>query len=403
MNAPVTAPSPAKSAAKGSPILAMTAKAAALRAEGRDIIDLTLGEPDFEPPPHVIEAVFALLGKRKLGYTPANGMPELRAAIRRSFARDRGLDYADNEIAVGCGGKQVIFNAFLATLSPGDEVIIPAPYWASYPDMVKACGGVPVIVPCGAEQKYLLAPAQLEAALTPRTRWVILNAPSNPSGAIYSAAQLQALGEVLLKHPDTLIMSDDIYAPIRFAEAGQPLAPFATLAVVAPQLKDRILTIDGVSKAYAMTGWRVGWAGGPRAVIAAINAVQTQNCTQTASLSQLAAVAALDGPQDILVERNAIYQARRDAAVAILRTCPQIEILTPPGAFYLLPRLLGAFRDGDRIADRLLEDAGVALVPGSAFGVPDHLRMSFATDETTLTEGCRRLVGFLADEAKLLS
>jgi aspartate aminotransferase len=393
------APAPAT----GSPILAMTAKAAELRAQGRDIIDLTLGEPDFAPPPHVVDAVRDQIGQGKFGYTPANGIPQLRAAIRRSFLRDRGLEYADSEIAVGCGAKQVIFNAFLATVKPGDEVIIPAPYWASYPAMVKASGGVPVIAPCGAADSYLLTPAQLTAALTPRTRWLIINAPGNPSGTVYSKAQLRALADVLLDHPDVLIMSDDIYAPLRYAEPGEALAPFETIAALEPKLKDRALTIDGVSKAYAMTGWRVGWAGGPRAIISAITAVQSQNCTQTASLSQLAAVAALDGPQDILAERNAIYQSRRDAAVAVLKTCPQIEILSPPGAFYLLPRLLGALSDGDSIAQRALEEAGVALVPGSAFGVADHLRLSFATDETTLTEGCRRLVGFLATEAKRLS
>lgn len=377
--------------AGGSPILAMARRAAELRAAGRDIVDLTLGEPDFAPPAHVAEAAVRE-AHRPLGYTPANGIPALRAAARRAIARDRGLDYADNEIAVGCGAKQVIFNAFKATLKPGDEVVIPAPYWASYPDMVRLCGGIPIILQCPVEDGFRLVPSALGAAITPRTRWVVLNAPGNPSGAVYSAAELAGLAEVLRRHPQTLIMSDEIYAHIRYTDAAYP-----SLAVVAPDLRDRILLVDGVSKAYAMTGWRVGWGFGPASLVARITVVQTQNCTQTATLSQLAAIAALDGPQEVLAERNAIYRERRDTGLAVLSTSPALEVPVPDGAFYLFPRLRSGENDVT-MADRLLE-AGVATVPGSAFGAPGHLRLSFATETATLREGCRRIVEALGEHA----
>lgn len=365
----------------------MARRAAELRAAGRSIVDLTLGEPDFAPPSHVADAAIEA-ARRPLGYTPSNGIPELRAAARSAIRRDRGLDYADTEIAVGCGAKQVIFNAFLATLKPGDEVIIPAPYWASYPDMVRMSGAVPVAISCPAESGFLLAPDALRAALTPRTRWVVLNAPGNPSGALYGADELHALADVLRAFPDCLIMSDEIYAHIRYTPDA-----YVSIAAVAPDLRDRILLIDGVSKAYAMTGWRVGWGFGPAAMIARITAIQTQNCTQTAALSQIAAIAALEGPQDVLAERNAIYRSRRDAGLAELRKCTALDVPEPAGAFYFLPRLAGG---GDDVAaaERLL-NAGVATVPGRAFGAPGHLRLSFATDVDTLVEGCRRIASVL--------
>ncbi len=372
-----------------SPILLMARRAADLKAAGQPIIDLTLGEPDFDAPPHVIDTAHAALDSRRLGYSPANGLPELRSAIRNACARDRQLAYDDDEITVGCGAKQIIFNAFLASIEPGDEVIIPAPYWASYPDMVRACAGQPVIIDCAVQNRMRLQPEQLQAAITPRTRWLIINAPGNPSGVLYSASELVALGQVLLQHPHVLIMSDDIYSHIRFDGEHQA---FQALCGVVPALKERILTVDGVSKAYAMTGWRVGWGAGPRALIKNMIAIQSQNCTQTASLSQIAAAAALNGPQQCLRQRNEIYRERRDAALSILQKTDLLSVNPPDGAFYLFPRLLGQQCNGDLIADRLLDDYCVAVVPGSAFGVPDALRLSFATEKTLLIEGCKRMV-----------
>ena len=370
-----------------SPILAMARRAAELRAAGRDIIDLTLGEPDFAPPSHVVKAAVDSAG-RALGYTPANGIPELRSAIRQSFARDRGVQFADDEVAVGCGAKQVIFNAFLATLEPGDEVILAAPYWASYPDMVKMRGGVPVVVSGSADNGFRISTDALASAVNSRTRWVVLNAPGNPSGSIYGIDELSALADVLRPYPRILIMSDEIYAHIRFAETE-----YVSMTAAAPDMRDRILVVDGVSKAYAMTGWRVGWGLGPASLITRINSIQGQNCTQTSTLSQIAAVAALVGPQEVLAERAAIYRARRDAGIAILAGSDALTVPVPDGAFYLFPRLPGSANDVV-VADRLL-DAGVATVPGSAFGSPGHLRLSCATDTASLEEGCRRIVATL--------
>ncbi|MEU7435265.1 pyridoxal phosphate-dependent aminotransferase [Streptomyces sioyaensis] len=364
----------------------MARRAAEFRAQGRRIIDLTLGEPDFAPPVHAALAAQEAAA-RPLGYTPANGMPELRHAARHALERDRALRYTDAEVAVGCGAKQVIFNALFATLGPGDEVIIPAPYWASYPDLVRLCGAVPVVVPCSAESGFRLAPDALEAAMTERTRWVVLNAPGNPSGATYSHDALAGLAEVLRRHPSTRILSDEIYAHIRYAE-GEHIS----IAQAAPDLRERILLVDGVSKAYAMTGWRVGWGFGPCELVRRITAVQTQNCTQTATVSQIAAVAALEGSQEVLAERCETYRRRRDAALAILRQSRRLETVEPDGAFYLFPRL--ATGDDLAAADILLE-AGCATVPGSAFGAPGHLRLSFATDIATLEEGCRIVVATL--------
>jgi aspartate aminotransferase len=387
----MTAAIPDQSTIKGSPILAMARRAAELRATGRDIVDLTLGEPDFAPPAHVADAAIRA-ARRPLGYTPSNGMPALRKAARDAIRRDRGLDYADTEVAVGCGAKQVIFNAFLATIRPGHEVIIPAPYWASYPDMVLICGGRGIIVPCPPEDGFKLSPIALAAAITPATRWVILNAPGNPSGAAYSRTELEALAAVLRDHPQVLIMSDEIYSHIRYTDDA-----YFGIATVMSDLRSRILIVDGVSKAYAMTGWRVGWGFGPASLIAQVNAVEGQNCTQTATLSQIAAIAALEGSQDVLVERNAIYRERRDAGIAALSKSPVLDVPVPDGAFYLFPRLKGQ-GDDVAVADRLLE-AGVATVPGSAFGAPGHLRLSFATDAQTLVEGCRRIVAALGAAA----
>ncbi|MGP4048437.1 aminotransferase class I/II-fold pyridoxal phosphate-dependent enzyme [Streptomyces sp. 2A115] len=367
-------------------IMEMARRAAEYRAAGRRIIDLTLGEPDFAPPAHVVSAA-QQAAARPMGYTPANGIPELRRAARRALERDRALRYSDAEVAVGCGAKQVIFNTFFATLRPGDEVIIPAPYWASYPDMVRLCGAVPVIVPCSAESGFRLSPDALEAAVTDRTRWVVLNAPGNPSGATYSHDTLAGFAEVLRRRPSALILSDEIYAHIRY-HAGD----YVSIAQVAPDLRERILLVDGVSKAYAMTGWRVGWGFGPAELVRGITAVQTHNCTQTSAVSQIAAVAALQGPQDLLAERRETYRRRRDAGLAILKRSRYLDTAEPDGAFYLFPRL--AVGDDIAAADALLE-AGCATVPGSAFGAPGHLRLSFATDIATLEEGCRIIVATL--------
>ena len=374
--------------------MAMARLTAEMRAAGHDVVDLTLGEPDLGPPPHVLDAAREALDGPPLGYTPANGIPRLRDAIRRAFQRDRGLDYADDEVTVGCGAKQVIFNAFLATLRPGDAVLIPAPYWASYPDMVRVCGAEPVVLPCGEADAFKLTPEALAAAITPRTRWLVLNAPGNPSGAVYRPDELRALAAVLAGHPHVLVLSDDLYAPIRFVTPGAELDAFPTLAAVAPALKERTLTVDGVSKAYGMTGWRVGWAGGPASLVRAIAAVQSQNCTQTSTLSQIAAAAALDGPQDVLEARRRLYQARRDAALAVLARCPRLSVVAPDGAFYLFPCVQGV-ADTAELALRALREGGVALVAGAAFGLPEHLRLSFATDEATLVAGCERLVAVL--------
>lgn len=374
-----------------SPILLMARRAAALRSEGHDVIDLTLGEPDFNAPGHVLEATAQALGQRQ-SYTPANGLPQLRQAIAQRLQHDRGLVYGDDQITVGCGAKQVIFNAFMATLQPGDEVLVPAPYWASYPDMIGLCGAQPIILPTTASEGFRLTAEHLAASLelAPRARWLVLNAPGNPSGATYSRAQLLELAEVLRRYPQVMILSDDIYAEIRFHSE-----PYVTLAAVAEDLAERTLLVDGVSKAYAMTGWRVGWGCGPAALIAAITSVQSQNCTQTSTLSQLATVAALQGDRSFLAERNAIYRERRDAALTILRGSQALDVLTPDGAFYLLPRVKGR-HDDQQVAMDLLK-AGVATVPGSAFGVPGHLRLSFATDLNTLVTGCQRLVSALGD------
>lgn len=370
----------------GSPILEMARRAAEYRAEGRRIIDLTLGEPDSAPPAHAVLAAQEA-ASHPLGYAPANGIPELRQAARHALERDRALSYTDAEVAVGCGAKQVIFNALLATLGPGDEVIIPAPYWASYPDMVRLCGAVPVIVACSAESGFRLAPDALEAAMTERTRWVVLNAPGNPSGATYSHDALTGLAEVLRRYPSAMILSDEIYAHIRYGEGE-----YISIAQLAPDLRERILLVDGVSKAYAMTGWRVGWGFGPAELVRRISAVQTQNCTQTATISQIAAVAALEGPQELLAQRCETYRQRRDAALAILRQSRHLDTLEPDGAFYLFPRLAN---DDDLTAANSLLEAGCATVPGSAFGAPGHLRLSFATDIATLEEGCRIIVATL--------
>ena len=371
-----------------SEIVQITERAAALKAAGQDIIALSTGEPDFPTPDHVIAAAHAAALAGKTRYTATIGTADLRAAI----AQDAGAAVA--EVIVSTGAKQVIANAMLATLDAGDQVIMPAPYWTSYSDIVAMAGGTPVVLPCPMETGFKLTPAALEAAITPRTRWLMLNAPSNPSGVIYAAAELVALAEVLARHPHVWVLSDEIYEHLNFV-------PFHRFATVAPGLRDRLLTVNGVSKAYSMTGWRIGWGVGPASLIRAMGAVQGQVTSGACSVAQAAAVAALTGDQGLLDTRRAILRARRDRVVTALNAMPGVECPSPDGAFYVFPRITGAMAAMGHASDAafcdwLLQTAGVALVPGRAFGLPGHLRLSFAYAETDLTAGLARMAAALS-------
>lgn len=379
-----------------SPIIAVMARARALKAAGRDVIALGFGEPDFDTPEHVQEATIAAMRRGETRYTAIDGTPALKQAIAHKFATENGLTYAPEEITVATGAKQVIYNAMMATLDDGDEVIIPAPYWSSYLDIALIAGGRPVVPVCSQQDGFKLTPAALAGAITPRTRWLFLNSPSNPTGAAYSAAELAALAEVLRAHDHVWVMSDDIYEHLRYGNT-----PFATIAAVAPDLKPRVLTLNGVSKAYCMTGWRLGYAGGPAALVKAMAVVQSQSTSNPSSLSQAGAVAALSGPQDLIAEHNAIFRERRDLVVAALNRIAGVECPVPDGAFYVYPSVAGLIgrrtakgaliaSDADLVA-YLLEEADVAVVPGSAFGLSPHLRLSYATDTATLAEACRRI------------
>ncbi len=383
-----------------SPTVAMSNRAAALKAEGADVIALAAGEPDFNTPEHIIEAAndAALSGKTK--YTAVDGIPELKAAISRKFERENGIVYEPAQISVGSGGKHIIWNAFLATLNPGDEVIIPAPYWVSYPDMVQFSGGIPIILPCGADQGFKLDPDALAAAITPRTKWLILNSPSNPTGAAYSKAELEALIDVVRPHANLHVMCDDIYEHIAY-----PPFEFTTIAAIAPDLKDRVLTVNGVSKAYAMTGWRIGYAGGSVDLISAMRKIQSQSTTNPSSIGQWAAVAALDGPQDYLTHSRTAFLRRRDMVVAALNKMDGVFCPEPEGAFYVYPSvegLIGATsRDGrtlntdQDVAEALLEQTGVALVFGGAFGLSPHVRISYAAADDQLADAMARMADFV--------
>lgn len=385
------------SAVRPSPTIAITRLANELRRAGRDIIGLSQGEPDFDTPIHIRSAAKAAIDAGQTRYTDVDGTPELKRAIVDKFARENGLEYESSEITVGTGGKQVIFNAFAATLDNGDEVIIPTPYWVSYPDMVLLTGGKPVTVPCSVAGGFKLTPARLSAALSKRTKWLILNSPSNPTGAGYSVAELKALAEVLLEHPQVLILTDDMYEHIRY-EGWE----FATIAAVEPRLKGRTLTCNGVSKAYAMTGWRIGYAGGPGWLIKAIATVQSQSTTNPSSVSQAAALAALTGPMDFLAERNAIFQTRRDICLKAFNSTPGLLCQAPEGAFYLFPSckgLIGKRRPDGKVIENdaafatwLIEEAGVAVVPGSAFGLAPYFRISFATATERLELAMERII-----------
>jgi aspartate aminotransferase len=381
---------------KPSPTIAVTQKARDLKAQGLDVISLGVGEPDFDTPEHIIEAAKKALDDGVTRYTPINGIPELVDAISAKFKRDNGLDYGADEIAVGCGGKQIIFNAFMATLNPGDEVIVPAPYWVSYPDIALLFEGKPVFVDCPAENGFKMTPEDLDAAITPKTKWLILNSPSNPSGAGYTPDDFKGLAEVLMKHPHVWVLTDDIYEHVIYDGFE-----FSTIAQVEPGLKDRTLTLNGMSKAYCMTGWRVGYAGGPVELIKAMTKVQGQSTTHTAAVSQAASVAALNGPHDFIAANNKIFQDRRDLVVSMLNQAPGLSCPTPEGAFYVYPSVKGTIgkktpdgqvieTDGDFVT-YILESEGVAAVQGEVFGLSPHFRISYATSTELLEEACQRI------------
>ncbi len=384
-----------------SPTVAVTQLARELAAAGRDVIGLGAGEPDFDTPDHVKAAAIAAINAGKTKYTAVDGIPELKAAICAKFARDNGLDVTPEMVSVGTGGKQVLFNALMATLNPGDEVIVPAPYWVSYPDIVRLAGAQPVILPCPLDSGFRLRSEALEAAITPRTRWLLLNAPGNPSGVVYTRQDLDALAEVLRRHPQVHVLSDDIYEHL----CHDGLA-FFTLAQVAPDLADRVLTLNGVSKSYAMTGWRIGYAAGPKPLIDAMRKLQGQSTTNPCSISQWAALAALDGPQDFLADWRSAFTRRRDLVVAALNQAPGLHCPVPQGAFYVFPQMTGCLGrrspagsliDTDEaFARALLQETGVAVVFGAAFGMAGHFRISFATSDAALAEACSRIADFCA-------
>jgi aspartate aminotransferase len=381
---------------KPSPTVAAGQKARELRAEGRDIISLDAGEPDFDTPDSIKEAAIAAIRAGQTKYTAVDGTPALKEAISAKFKRENDLDYSPAQITVGVGGKHVLFNALMATLNSGDEVIVPAPYWVSYPDMAILADGIPVFVECPAEKNFKLQPEDLERAITPRTKWLVLNSPSNPTGAAYTRAELKALAEVLLRHPQVYILNDDMYEHLVYDGFA-----FTTIAQVEPALYDRTLTVNGVSKSYAMTGWRIGYAGGPEKLIKAIAKIQSQSTTNPSSISQAAAVAALNGPQDFIAERAAVFQGRRDLVVGMLNQAQGIACHRPEGAFYVFPSCAGTIGrktpDGKIIetdqdfASYLLMEAGVSVVFGAAFGLSPFFRISYATSTELLEEACRRI------------
>ena len=391
--------SDALSRVKPSPTVAVSTKARELKAAGVDVIGLGAGEPDFDTPQNIKDAAIAAIQRGETKYTAPDGMPELKTAICAKFKRENNLDYTPEQIIVSSGGKQVLFNVLLASLNPDDEVIIPAPYWVSYPDMVRLCGGTPVIVEATLEAGFKITPEQLDAAITERTKWFIFNSPSNPTGAGYTRAELKALTDVLLRHPHVYVMSDDMYEHIAY----EPFE-FCTPAEVEPALYARTLTVNGVSKAYAMTGWRIGYAGGPEALIKAMVKVQGQSTTNPSTISQWAALEALNGPQDYITESCAAFERRRDLVVAALNDIDGITCPTPDGAFYVYPsikELIGKvspsgkpIENDEVFASALLEQQGVAVVFGAAFGLSPNFRVSYATSDDILRDACARIKTF---------
>ena len=381
---------------KPSPTMAVAAKAMELKAAGRDVIGLGAGEPDFDTPDNIKEAAYAAIRDGKTKYTKVDGIPELKEAVANKFRRENGLEYDIDQISINSGGKHTIFNAFMATLDTGDEVLIPTPYWVSYPDMTLLCGGVPKFVEASVEAGFKITPDQLDAAITPKTKWLIFNSPSNPTGAAYTRAELEALGEVLLKHPHVHIFADDIYEHIIYGDFE-----FVSIAAAVPGLIDRTLTMNGVAKAYAMTGWRIGYGGGPVELIKAMAKVQSQSTSNPCSISQWATVEALNGPQDFIAERAAVFEGRRDLVVSMLNQAVGLECATPEGAFYVYPSiqdLIGKKTPGGKVIESdldfvtyILEEEGVATVHGEAFGLSPCFRVSYATSTEALEDACQRI------------
>ncbi len=386
---------------KPSPTIAVSNKAAEMRAAGADVIGLGAGEPDFDTPAHIRAAGINAIETGKTRYTAVDGIAELKSAICAKFKRDNGLDYTPAQVTVSSGGKQVLYNALMATLNPGDEVVIPAPYWVSYPDMVLLAGGTPVAVECGIDVGFKLTPEALEAAITPKTKWLIFNSPSNPTGAGYTRSELKGLTDVLMRHPHVWVMTDDMYEHLVYDDFT-----FCTPAEVEPALYPRTLTTNGVSKAYCMTGWRIGYAAGPVELIAAMRKVQSQSTSNPCSISQWAAVEALNGPHDFIAENNAAFVRRRDLVVEMLNKAEGLTCPVPDGAFYVYPSIAGCIGkttpkgtliDTDEtFATALLEETGVAVVFGAAFGVSPNFRVSYATADDTLREACTRIQQFCA-------
>ncbi|HVH74472.1 MAG TPA: pyridoxal phosphate-dependent aminotransferase [Stellaceae bacterium] len=381
---------------KPSPTMAITALATELKAAGRDVISLSQGEPDFDTPRNIKEAAVAAINAGDTKYTVFDGRIELKRAIAAKFKRENGLEYETSQITVSSGGKQVLYNALVATVNPGDEVVIPAPYWVSYPEMVLLCEGTPVPVACPQNNGFKMRPEDLEAAITPKTKWLILNSPSNPSGAAYTAEDLKALAEVLLRHEHVWVMADDMYEHLVYDDFR-----FTTIAEVEPRLYERTLTVNGVSKAYCMTGWRIGYAGGPKALIKAMGAIQSNSTANPCSVSQAAAIEALNGPQGFIAEHNRAFKERRDLVVGMLNRVPGLFCPTPEGAFYVYPSCAGLIGkrtpEGQRIESDedfvryLLAAENVAVVHGSAFGLAPHFRISYATSTEVLREACTRI------------
>ena len=381
---------------KPSPTMAITALATELKAAGRDIVSLSVGEPDFDTPPNIQEAAIAAMRRGETRYTTFDGSIELKRAVCAKFKRENNLDYDTSQITISSGGKQVLYNAMVATLNPGDEVVIPAPFWVSYPEMVLLSDGTPVPVPCPQNNSFKLRPEDLEAAITPRTKWLILNSPSNPTGSAYTEAELRAVAEVLLRHEQVWVMTDDMYEHVLYDDFD-----YHTIAEVEPRLYNRTLTVNGVSKAYCMTGWRIGYGGGPKALIKAMGAIQSNSTANPCSISQAAAIEALTGPQDFIPVHNKSFKERRDLVVDLLNQIPGLFCPRPEGAFYVYPSCAGVIgrrtpdgniiaNDGD-FARYLLEAAGVAVVHGEAFGLSPHFRISYAASTEVLRDACERI------------
>lgn len=386
---------------KPSATIAATQKARDLKAAGRDVISLSVGEPDFDTPDNIKRAAIAAIERGETKYTPVAGIQPLREAIVAKFKRENGLDYKASQTIVGTGGKHILFNAFLATINPGDEVIIPAPYWVSYPDMVAIAGGTPVAVETRMEHGFKLQAEDLDRAITPKTKWLILNSPSNPSGAAYTHAELKALTDVLLRHPHVWVLTDDIYEHLTYGDFK-----FATVAQVEPNLLDRTLTMNGVSKSYAMTGWRIGYAAGPDKLIKAMDMLQGQQTSGACSIAQWASVEALNGPQDFIPERRKIFEARRDLVVSMLNQAKYLKCPSPEGAFYVYPSIAEAIgrkapggktiETDEDFVNALLETEGIAVVQGSAFGLGPNFRISYATGTEVLENACTKIQRFCA-------